>query len=56
MLSWLLRKIQFSPIFYTQNENFLIFEGVLNYDVIVTSYINERYLFWKQWKEDIHSW
>ena len=24
-----LRKIQFLPIFYTQNDNFLIFKGVL---------------------------
>ena len=26
------------------------------YDIIVTSYINELYLFWYQWKEDIHSY
>ena len=25
-------------------------------DVIVTSYINGWYLFWYQWKEDVHTY
>ena len=27
-----------------------------HYDVIVTSYINGWYLFWYQWKEDVHTY
>ena len=27
-----------------------------HYDVIVTSYINGLYLFWYQWKEDVHTY
>ena len=27
-----------------------------HYDVIVTSYINGYYLFWYQWKEDVHTY
>ena len=42
-------------MFYTQNGYFSIFEGVINYDVIVTSYINGWYLFWHHWKEDDHT-
>ena len=45
-----LRKNQFLPIFYTQNGHFS------HYDVIVTSYINGWYLFWYQWKEDVHTY
>ena len=43
-------------IFYTHKENFSICEAraCVHYDVIVTSYINGWYLFWYQWKEDIH--
>ena len=26
------------------------------YDIIVTSYINGWYLFWYQWKEDVHTY
>ena len=38
---YFLRKNQFLPIFYTQNDHFSIFEGVL-----MTSYISGWYLFW----------
>ena len=27
-----------------------------HYDVIVRSYINGRYLFWYQWKEDVNTY
>ena len=27
-----------------------------HYDLIVTSYINGWYLFWYQWKEDVHTY
>ena len=27
-----------------------------HYDVVVTSYINDWYLFWYQWKEDVQFW
>ena len=27
-----------------------------HYDAIVTSYINGLYLFWYQWKEDVHTY
>ena len=51
-----LRKNQFLPIFYTQNDHFSIFVGSSHYDVIVKSYINGWYLFWYQWKEDVHTY
>ena len=51
-----LRKNKFLSIFYTQNYNFSGFECVLTYDIIVRSYINGWYLFWYQWKEDVHSY
>ena len=52
-----LRKNQFLPIFYTQNAwPFLNFRGRAHIDVIVTSYINGWYLFWYQWKEDVHTY
>ena len=49
-----LRKTQFLPIFYTQNSHFSILVARSHYDVIVTSCINGWYLFWYQWKEDVH--
>ena len=51
-----LRKNQFLPIFYTQNGHFSIFVARSHYDVIVTSYLNGLYLFWYQWKEDVHTY
>ena len=43
-------------LWFTQNDYFLIFEGVLTYDVILRLYINGWYLFWYQWKEEVHSY
>ena len=49
-----LRKNQFLPIFYAQNSQFSWAHS--HYDLIVTSYINGWYLFWYQWKEDVHTY
>ena len=51
----ILRKNKFLSIFYTQNDNFSVFEACSHYYVIVRSYINGWYLFWYQWKEDVHT-
>ena len=51
-----LHKNQFLPIFYAQNGHFSILWARSHYDVIVTSYINGWYLFWYQWKEDVHTY
>ena len=51
-----LRKNQFLPIFYTQMAIFKFSWARSHYDVIVTSYINGWYLFWYQWKEDVHTY
>ena len=51
-----LRKNPFLRIFYTQNDYFSIFEGVLTlwHHSEVKSYINGWYLFWYHW-EDVHT-
>ena len=54
-LTTFLRKINFVPLFNTQNDNFSILRACSHYDVIVTSYVNGWFLFWYQWKEDVHS-
>ena len=47
-------KNKFLPIFHTQNEISQFSRVCSHYDIMGTSYINGEYLFWYQWKEDIH--
>ena len=49
-------KNEFLPIFYTQNGHFQFSWARSHYDVMVTSYINGWYLFWYQWKKDVHTY
>ena len=51
-----LRKNKFLPIFYAQMAISQFSLARSHYDVIVTSYINGWYLFWYQWKEDVHTY
>ena len=51
-----LRKNQFLPIFYSQMAISQFSWALSHYDVKVTSYINGWYLFWYQWKEDVHTY
>ena len=51
-----LRKKLFLPIFYAQMAISQFLWARSHYDVIVTSYINGWYLFWYQWKEDVHTY
>ena len=42
-------------VYFTHKMTFSQFSRVyLHYDVIVRSYINGWYLFWYQWKEEVH--
>ena len=50
------RKNQFSPLFYTQNDHYQFSRACSHYDAIVRSYINGWYLLWYQWKEDVHTY
>ena len=51
-----LHKNQFLPIFYAYMAISQFLWARSHYDVIVTSYINGWYLFWYQWKEDVHTY
>ena len=56
----------FLPSFYVKIKFYLYFKQRIaksqfslaysQYEVIVKSYINGRYFFWYQWKEDVHTY
>ena len=51
-----LRKNQFLPIFAYKMAISQFSWARSHYVVIVMSYINGWYLFWYQWKEDVHTY
>ena len=46
MFAYILHKMAISPFSWARS----------HYDVISTPYINGCYLFWYQWKEDVHTY
>ena len=51
------KKNQFLLIFYTKKMTISQFLRACSHqNVIVRSYINGWYLFWHQWKEDVHTY
>ena len=49
-------KINFTYIFSHKKTNSQFLRACSHHDVIVRSYIIGWYLFWYQWKEDVHSY